>query len=196
MSDPRPEHDPLAELVGRAKAGDPEAFRHLVRRVYARVHRWALVRTGDPDDADDVVQAVLLKLHRGLGDYRGGGRLTSWLYRVTANAAEEVRRKRVRRVRLLEGRLEAPAPALDPAVDRSLDDARLAGLVLDRFRKLPDRQREVFDLVDLQGHAPAEVAEMLGLEPVTVRTNLLRARRAIRTKILESHPRLVEEYRS
>jgi RNA polymerase sigma-70 factor (ECF subfamily) len=59
---------------------------------------------------------------------------------------------------------------------------------------LSERQREVFDLVDLQGFASAEVSEMLGLEAVTVRSHLFRARKTIRKKILESAPELVEGY--
>jgi len=198
VTNPRSEDDPFGELVVRARAGDPDAFRRLARGVYGRIHRWALGRTGSPDDADDVAQTVLVRLHLKLGEYRGG-RFTSWLYRITASVAEELRRKRDRRVRLLEdhvARRGAAFATFEPGLDGSIDAARLARIVLERYRELPDRQREVFDLVDLQGYAPAEVAELLGLEPVTVRTNLLRARRAIRQKILECRPCLVEEYLS
>lgn len=155
---------------------------------------------GDPDEADEVVQLALIRVHRGLGSFRGESRFTSWLYRIVANAAAELRRTRVRRERLLGEEMAGPGLAgvaanwSEPIGPRELDAARLTRVVLARFRELPERQREVFDLVDLQGHAPVEVAEMLGLEPVTVRTNLLRARRAIRVKIIESHPELVEEY--
>ena len=193
----RSEDDAFAELVVRARAGDPDAFRRLAGSVHGRIHRWALGRTGSPDDADDVAQTVLVRLHGKLGAYLGG-RFTAWLYRMTASVAEEIRRKRQRRIRLLEDHFahQGDAFAAEPALEGSIDAARIARIVLERFRELPDRQREVFDLVDLQGHTPAEVAELLGLEPVTVRTNLLRARRAIRRKILECHPRLLEEYRS
>ena len=60
--------------------------------------------------------------------------------------------------------------------------------------QLPERQREVFALVDLQGFKASEAAEMLGLNAVTVRGHLFRARRFVRQKILGTHPELVEEY--
>jgi RNA polymerase sigma factor (sigma-70 family) len=62
------------------------------------------------------------------------------------------------------------------------------------MQKLSDRQREVFDLVDLQGFSTVEVSAMLKMEPVTVRSHLFRARKAIRKKILDNYPELVEGY--
>ena len=56
------------------------------------------------------------------------------------------------------------------------------------FTQLPPRQREVFDLVDLQGHDPVQVADMIGVRAGTVRANLFKARAAIRERILELHP--------
>ena len=58
-------------LVRRAQAGDDAAFERLVRRFYDRIYRWALVRTSDPDDAEDVTQQVLVNLHRGLLTFDG-----------------------------------------------------------------------------------------------------------------------------
>ncbi len=62
------------------------------------------------------------------------------------------------------------------------------------FAELPEKQREVFDLADLQGYRSSEVAEMLQMNPTTVRGHLFRARRSIRKKILQSNPTLVEAY--
>lgn len=188
-----------AELLARVQAGDADAFRALVRRWYAQIHRWALAVTGEPDDAEDVVQAVLVKLHRFLGEYRGDAAFSTWLYRVTRNAAAEHARARARRAAIRErARLEHAAAGGassggDDVAER-LARAQLARLVLDEHRRLPPRQREVFALADVHGHSPAEIAELLGIDRVTVRTNLLRARRAIRKRILDAHPELLEEY--
>jgi len=164
-----------------------------------------VVRTGDPAAADDVVQRVLIRAHEHLGDYRGEARLETWLYRITMNEATTLERGRNARIVSLEGFRERAAPvggtAGAPAANSDRADgidalyARdVAGLVRVFFRELPDRQRQVFDLVDLQGHSPAEVAEALELSPSTVRVTLLRARRSIRSRILERHPELEEGY--
>lgn len=181
-------------LVLRASAGDPDAFRLLVHRFHDTIYRWALGATGDRDDADDVTQQVLLKIHRHIGDLREGGRIRTWLFRVTHNAALELHRTRGRRAAALDReRLLTPGErtALEP-VDH-LDMERTMTLVEHYFRELPDRQRLIFDLADYQGYTPAEIAEMLDMEPVTVRANLCKARRAIRTRILRDHPELMEE---
>ena len=74
----------------------------------------------------------------------------------------------------------------------SIDRNQLLEIVRSFFRELSDRQREVFDLVDLQGYRPTEAAEMLGIDAATARTHLLRARRTIRGRILDHYPELLE----
>jgi RNA polymerase sigma-70 factor (ECF subfamily) len=180
-------------LVARARTGDESAFRRLVHRHHETLHRWALAMTGDADDADDVEQTALLRAHRALAEYRGIGQFRTWLYPIVRTAAADLLRTRRRRAGLLQAgaaRLYDPRITTDAAA--SLDRDRLTALVLERYRELPDRQREVFALADLQGHTPAEIAAMMELEPVTVRTHLLRARRSIRARILAEHPELVE----
>lgn len=175
----------LDDLARAARGGNDEAFERLVREVYARVHRWALVRIGDPDDAEDVTQAVLVRLHANLDSWRERSRFTTWLYRITVNEASSWRRTAARRARWMVRDPEALEKSVDQLVGPSEagDRARLVELVTAFFRELPARQREVCDLVDFQGYDPAEVAVMLKMNPNTVRANLFKARRAIRERV-------------
>jgi RNA polymerase sigma-70 factor (ECF subfamily) len=66
-----------------------------------------------------------------------------------------------------------------------VDREQLAALVRGFWRELPERQRVILDLVDLQGQSPAAVAELLELNPATVRTNLFKARQSIRRRLLQ-----------
>ncbi len=195
MSEPSRSDESVSTLVRKAQAGDESAFERLVRLYYERVHRWALAKTGDRDDADDVAQEALLRMHRGLANFDGRSRFTTWMYQVTRSAAADLHRRRSRRRRLgaqLEARTLGESQEAPP--EGELDHRRVAGLVRAFLEELSERQREVFDLIDLQGFGSSEVGAMLGMEPVTVRSHLLRARRAIRARILESHPELVEGY--
>jgi RNA polymerase sigma-70 factor (ECF subfamily) len=185
------------DLVAKAQAGDPDALGELVSRAYPLVRRWALVRTGDPVDADDLAQDVLVLTIQRLDSYHGSARFTTWLYSVTRNAAADRLRRRERRLRAyrsVETRaLLAPDPA--PRPDTVGDRHRLRGVIGAFFHDLPPRQREVFDLAELQGLAANEIAARLGIEPVSVRAHLFKARRALRERILASHPELAEEWR-
>jgi RNA polymerase sigma factor (sigma-70 family) len=69
-----------------------------------------------------------------------------------------------------------------------VDRQRVADYIRNFFLELPPRQREVFDLVDLQGFDPAEVADLTGLKAATVRGNLFKARAAIRAHLITAHP--------
>jgi RNA polymerase sigma-70 factor (ECF subfamily) len=186
-----------ADLVGRAAAGDRAAFCTLVRRYHSIIHRWAAVSLGDQDEAEDVTQQVLIKVHRALGSYRGGAKFTTWLYRITRNVLLESGRRQGRRNSLLRGEETLMVNTPDPDGEAgTIDAGRIAELVRGYTSMLPPRQREVFVLADMEGFTPAEIAELLDVEQVTVRTNLLKARRAIRGRMLREQPKLMEEYRS
>ncbi len=188
-----PQLQEVEALVERAQGGDSTAFESLVRHCYQQIYRWAWVQTGDPDDADDVTQEVLVVLHRKLKTYTGRARFSSWLFQVTRNAALQHGRK-VGRVARLKRRASEVSVADSDAADgiTQLDGAHAAEVVRTLFQGLPIRQREVFDLADLQGFSPSEIGRMLGMKAVTVRANLCKARRALRGAILERHPELVE----
>src|SRR5436853_5944286 len=87
LSDTTQLDDAVAPLVRRAQSGDPGARDELLRSCHATVYRWALVQIGDPDDADDVAQEVLVRLATRLDRYAGRSRFTTWLYQVTRNTA-------------------------------------------------------------------------------------------------------------
>jgi RNA polymerase sigma-70 factor, ECF subfamily len=177
------------QLVSLASAGDDSAFATLVTRYQPAVFRWALVFAQDPDEAEDLVQEVFVRAHRNFSQYRSDAPLGAWLYAITRSAANQFHRTRKRRKRLSLSPSAMPyrdVYTTDPG--GRVDRERAAALIRELFSELPPRQREVFDLVDLQGLSPAEAAERTGMKPVTVRANLFKARAAIRAKFLATHP--------
>jgi RNA polymerase sigma-70 factor, ECF subfamily len=187
------EDDALSALIGRAKQGSVDAFSDLVSRVQSRVQAWAARVTGDEDEADDIAQQVLLRLHVRIGEFEGRSRFTTWLYRMTVNTALNHRRIKRRRAELLRDASPA-ASVLMPDVPGRADADRLAELVGTCVTELSDRERQVFEMSDLKGMPTNEIAAALGVQPVSVRAALSRARRRIRLRILELHPHLLEEY--
>lgn len=197
MSDTRALHEQVDALVRRAQAGEEAARDELIRRCYDRIYRWALMRTGDPDDADDVTQTVLVRLHTHLHRYAGRSRFTTWLFRVTQNAANAIHRRRSAILRLGE-RLQqhqVPEAATGDPIEQ-LHAGALADAVRTLFRELSPIQRQIVDLADLQGVPQAEIAEMLEMNPATVRAHLFRARRTLRVRMLAQYPSLLEEQKA
>lgn len=195
MTESRENIERLESLARRAVTGDAEVVDRLLGTARPLVYRWALVRTGGTDDAEDVTQTVLLKLRDAVPELRNPSALRSWLYRTTMNASIDHLRSVSKRNEVVDDLRLPLNTAADAVGAGSLTRQRLVELVRTFFQELPDRQRQVFDLVDLQRVAAGEAAEILDLSPSTVRVHLLRARRAIRTKILEGHPMLVDDWR-
>lgn len=185
----RAQHTIDAQLASLAAAGDDSAFTTLVTRYQPAVFRWSLMFANDPDEAEDIAQEVFVRAHSRLSQYRSDGSLEAWFYAITRRAANQMRRKGKRRARL------ALAPGARPAREvyttdpgGRVDRERAAALIHEMFSKLPPRQREIFDLIDLQGLTPAEVAERTGMKPASVRANLFKARSSIRATFLATHP--------
>lgn len=187
------EDDILGALVGRAKQGSAAAFTELAARVRARVRAWALRVVHDDDDADDVAQQVLLKLHFRIREFEGRSRFTTWLYRMTVNTALNRRRLDRRRADLLRAATPRNSASMPDHAAQS-ETNRLAMLVRACVEELSEREREVFEMADLKGMTTTEIAAALGLQPVSVRAALSRARRRIRIRMLEQHPHLLEDY--
>jgi len=184
----------LPSLVNGVRAGRPAAIERLVLRVQGQVRSWAGRFTDDPDAADDVTQDVLIGLERRVKTFHGASRFSTWLFVVTRNVALSQRRRDERRATMLEQRGRMDDAAETVAVDP--DAAVLATHALRYWDALPKRQRQIFELADIRGHAPAEIARDLGMQQVTVRAHLFKARQTIRGKMLEHHERLLKEYRS
>lgn len=194
MSDTAQLEERAVELVRRAQAGEAAAREELLTCCHGTIRRWARVLTEDADEAEDVAQEVLIRLALRLDRYAGRSRFTTWLYQVTRNTAFGLRRRLTRRLRLIGGMTEHMQEDHSPDPSAQTEASELRRIVERLFRELPLRQREVFYLVDIEGHDAVDIAPRLGLRPVTVRAHLFRARRALRGKILERHPEIAEEY--
>jgi len=164
-------------LVARALAGDRTALGVLVTRFAAPVRRLAYAILRDADEADDAAQDGVLQALVKLDRYDPARPFGPWLMRIVANAAIDRRRRRqVRDTSELDEGLAGGGPLPDVEVDRLALRRRLA-MALD---KLPPRYRMALVLFDVEGYSQAEIAEILGVAPGTVRSAVFHARRRMR----------------
>jgi RNA polymerase sigma-70 factor (ECF subfamily) len=135
--------------------------------------------TGSHDDAQDLVQEVLLRVRRGLATYTPGS-LEGWLSRITTNAfLDEVRRRKRRPLEVVP---ELPERVLgvDADPDEVLARTRLPDEIQDAIRALPDDFRAAVVLCDIVGLDYAEIADSLAIPPGTVRSRIHRGRAQLR----------------
>jgi RNA polymerase sigma-70 factor (ECF subfamily) len=183
-------------LAARAAAGDDHAFEEIVARYEARVFRLACRLTSETD-APDVLQDTFLQAYRNLPSFRGESQFGTWLYRIATNAALMLRRGRARRpVESLDAFLpqfdergihaELPAQLqVASRADELIDRQVLAEKARAGIARLPDLYRDAFVLRDLEEMSTTAVAQVLGVEPATVRQGVHRARLMLRGYLSE-----------
>ncbi len=177
----------LAEkrLLIAAKAGDLAATRELVERAAEPAWRWSKGFCRNSDDAADLAQDVLVTLMRSLAAFRGESSLSTWTYTVARRACAR-RRQREDRARSLDAPSHAhlrdqPDPGGGPA--RQLERLRLSERLESAIAALPEAQRAVLVMRDVEGLSAADVAKVLGLGERAVKSRLHRARLAVRERL-------------
>src|SRR4051794_22124748 len=168
----------LTELVVAARNGDQQAFEELVRVTYADTYTLAYRLMGDEEDARDVVQESYLRAWKGLPRFRGDAQFTTWMYRITANTAYTVvKRRRRHRAESLDAMLEDPIelrPGTQP------EDAAESAALLERLAagldELPPKLRVLVVLKDIYGLSHEEIAEELGISVPAAKVRLHRGR--------------------
>lgn len=180
-------------LLARLRAGEDEAFEELVRLYGGRMLAVARRLLPSEEEARDAVQDAFLNAYRGVGRFQGGARLSTWLHRITVNAALMKLRTRRRRPEepiepLLpefraDGRFLDRLTSWDEPVDRALERDENRRLVRRLIEELPDSYRTVLLLRDIEGLDTREAADALGIPENTVKVRLHRARQALRTRL-------------
>ncbi len=171
------------------RAGDRAEFARLVERYSTVIYRLALKMLKDPQDAEDVLQETFMKAFKALNGFDGRSSLSTWLYRIAANEALMLIRKRKRVTSPLEDEPDEADEALDAPVQvvdwRSLPESELMdgearSVMEDAVQQLSPALRAVFLLRDVEGLSTLETAEALSLSEEAVKTRLSRARWRLR----------------
>jgi RNA polymerase sigma-70 factor, ECF subfamily len=176
--------DGLDDVVAAARQGDRDAFAALVRATYDDTYTLAYRLTGNEEDARDVVQEAYLRAYRSIDRFRGEAKVTTWLYRITANCAStQLGSRRRHRHEPLDGTVE-PAdvtPTTDP-LDRAVA-ADLRATVEVAIADLPPRLRAVVVLRDVYDLPHEAIATELGISEAAAKVRLHRARKKLRERL-------------
>lgn len=168
--------DPLVE---RARGGDRAAMEELLGRVAPLVHRFGVHMCRDRTDADDVLQDTLLAVATHLGDFEGRSSLSSWVFTLARTACSRRRRGLKNRPSLGEEAIPEHDDA-SPSPEDEVSRRQLADALNRAIGSLPDDQREVVFLRDVEGLTAPEAAEILGITVEALKSRLHRGRGALR----------------
>ena len=177
-----------AVLVERARAGDFDAFEQLVGRHERRLYALAWHVTRNHHDAQDTVQNALMAAVEHLEAFREDASFKTWITRITVNQALKLLRRRRGRRLADPAEDEDGAGILPPQFiadwrddpQAALDRRELRQVLEEGIEQLPEGQRLVFVLRDIEDLSVAETAETLGISAANVKVRLLRARLALR----------------
>lgn len=182
------------DLILRLQMGDQSAVADLAHGYGARMFQLALRYTRNREDAEEVVQDVLMKVRDKIGAFRGDSALSSWIYRITFNTAmsrlRSVRASRFHEVsdEGLQAWDDAPLWAQEHADWSNLsDDLVLRRQLRDEVRKavadLPVIYREPVILRDLRGLSTEEASRQLNVKDQTLKSRLHRGRLILRERL-------------
>jgi RNA polymerase sigma-70 factor (ECF subfamily) len=176
------------ELVREVLEGRIGRFEVLVHR-YQRLVATAALRMGVPrQEVEDVTNEVFYKVYRSLKRYEPKHAMSTWLYRITVNAALDRKRSLRHESRMsdLPDDIRDEAPAPDDLAQRS-DRARLLHRALER---IPEHYRSPLMLMHVEGLPVEEVSRILHLPEGTVKSRLFRARAMLKEIIMRHYPAL------
>lgn len=176
------------------KAGREQGFNRLVLKHQHRVYGLCLrLLAADAGEAEDAAQEAFVRAYRGLGDFRMDAKFSSWMYRIAVNVCKNKLASRAwregRRRRDLEAADAAEAAAPSPA--QELDAKSRRARIEDAIARLPDEQRELVVLRDVEGRSYEEIAESTGLVAGTLKSRLNRGRAQLREWLKDTLPLLL-----
>jgi RNA polymerase sigma-70 factor (ECF subfamily) len=184
----------LQEIIGNIRNGDQQAFRTLVEMYRQPAYRLAFRILGNEEEARDAVQESFIRIWQRIGSYDPTREFLPWLYRILVNAATD-------RLRTIS---QHPMVPIDLVAERltvllqsdqevRADNRDLALLIRVLAGSLPEKQKLLFILRDVEGMSSEEVEEITGMNADAVKSNLYHARKSVRERlfrILEKERRI------
>jgi RNA polymerase sigma-70 factor (ECF subfamily) len=176
-----------AATVALARDGNNEAFRALVEDHSRAVYRLAHRMTGNPSDAEDVVQETFLRAYRQLSRFESRANFGTWIHRIAVNCSIDLIRARPRRESGHDADdldLIGAAPVTSKAVDASPERLMLSTEVQQRIGSamgaLSEMERAAFVLRHFEGHSIEEISQALGLKANAAKHSIFRAVKKMR----------------
>jgi RNA polymerase sigma-70 factor (ECF subfamily) len=181
LAPPRAAAAPAADdepaLVERVRRGDPAAFDALVGSYMRRAFAVAYRLLGNREDAEDLVQDAFMAVLQKIDTFERGRGFSPWFFRILVNRGLNARKARALRT---TDEIPVAAAAAGFSPERQAEQTELRDRLRGALAALPERQRVIVELFELEGFGSTEIAEILEIADGTVRWHLHEARKALR----------------
>lgn len=172
--------DELGELIAAAQSGDRRAFDEIVRRTYVDVYTLAVRLTNNEEDAADVTQEAYIRAWKGIDRFRGDARFSTWMHRITANAAyTHLDRRKRKRTEPLDDVAEVVETRPEVLPEHSAESGELLGEISEALETLPPKLRAVVILKDVYDLPHQAIADELGISVSAAKVRLHRGRQKL-----------------
>jgi len=158
------------QTIERCRAGDLAAYRQIYDRYSQPLLRTAQRLLGRPQEAEDAVQETFLKLYRGISGFRRGARFSTYLFQILNNTCIDMLRKR-----------KSQDDGADVEMLPVASSHELGHSLAEAVESLPAKMKACFILFAIEQFSQEEAADILGVDVGTVKTNVHRARKKLRT---------------
>lgn len=176
------------QLILKCRSGDARFYEPLVRAYEPQGFRLAMGLMGNPDDARDALQEAFVKAYQALDRFELGRAFGPWFFQILRNQCRDLLRTRKARFRVEvvdDGLLELKPDSTPGSSRRRRERAEARRLLWSALERLPEEQREVLVLKELQGLRYQEIAGILEIPEGTVASRLFHARRALKKALDE-----------
>jgi RNA polymerase sigma-70 factor (ECF subfamily) len=168
----------LSRLLAEYQQGNRQAANEFVALLHPVLYRYFLAQTGNPAQAEDLMQECWVRIHRGRSSYRPGEPVLPWAFAIARHTRIDEYRKDSARAHREAAVAGTGEPTTDPrhTIQRSLE----ASAILSRLHELPSGQREVFMMLKVEGMSVDEVADIIGSSRSAVKQKAYRAYETLR----------------
>lgn len=169
-------------LCRRSLSGDAGAFGILAGKYHKRLFSLGYSFFRNPDDAEDFIQDVLVKVYTSLPGFRGDSAFSTWLMRIAYNTAINSVKRRREYTSLAED-FEVVDPSVGPEEEHLLRCSREA--ILQALETLPEKYRACVDMYFFYDMPYADISEVTGFPVNTIKSHVFRAKKMLREHLME-----------
>ena len=167
-------------LIAKFKEGNMEGFEMLVKKYHNRIINIAHSLAANRNDAEDIAQEVFLKIYHTLHGFKAQAKFSSWLYRITVNAAYDYLRKNKHKTTSLDD-----IDYANISDNRNREDMLAKEAIQGALNKIPFDFRTTLVLKEIEGLSYQEIAEALKISIGTVESRIFRARQMLKKLLIQ-----------